>query len=412
MIHVVEPSNALEVLMPGSFRFGGRALLVALALTGVAGASMPARAADTTPFEMYSIQSLTGFGAFLGKAQQDTLQRLETSINRSGGIKGRPIHFNFFDDQTNPQVAVQLVNAILTKNTSVLVGPGLTAPCLAVMPLVQGKMVQWCASPGIHPDKTSYSFSASVSTTDLVKAFVRYFRGRGMTRLAVLFPTDATGQDADKNLAEVLALPENKDIKLVAHEYMTNSDLSVAAQISKIKAANPQALIAWTIGTPTGTVLHGLNDAGLDIPVALSNANMTFPAMKQWASFLPKDLYFPGAPFLAGVMGSAQQRVAIQQFLDVTKGQGVQPDFQTGLIWDPAVLMITALRALGPDANATQIRDYIDNIHDFAGIAGVYDFRDGSHRGLSQKDVLVMRWDAAKNNWIAVSKLGGTPESP
>jgi len=76
------------------------------------------------------------------------------------------------------------------------------------------------------------------------------------------------------------------------------------------------------------------------------------------------------------------------------------------------VLMITALRALGPDANATQIRGYIDKIHDFAGIAGVYDFRDGSHRGLSQKDVLVMRWDGAKNNWIAVSKLGGAPESP
>ncbi len=196
--------------MLGSFRNGGRVLLAALALAGVAGASMPARAADTTPYEMYSVQSLSGFGAFIGAAQKDTLQRLEISVNRSGGIKGRPIHFNFFDDQTNPQVAVQLVNGILAKNSTVLVGPGLTAPCLAVMPLVQGKMVQWCASPGIHPDKESYSFSSAASTTDLVRAFVRYFRGRGITRLAVIVPTDATGQDADKNLATVLALPENK----------------------------------------------------------------------------------------------------------------------------------------------------------------------------------------------------------
>jgi branched-chain amino acid transport system substrate-binding protein len=398
--------------MLGRFRFGCR-LLAAFALAGMASATVPARAADQTPLVIYSIASLTGFGAFLGKAQQDTLARLEVSINKNGGIKGRPIHIELYDDQTNPQVAVQLVDQILTKNgPAVLIGPGLTAPCLAVMPLVQGKLVQYCASPGIHPAKDSFSFSSSVSTTDLVKAFVRYFRGKGMTRIAVLFPTDATGQDADKNLAEVLALPENKDIKLVAHEYMNNTDLSVGAQMSKIKAANPQALIAWTIGTPTGTVLHGVNDAGLDIPVALSNANMTFSAMKQWASFLPKELLFPGAPFLAGVMGSAQQRVAIQQFFDVTKGQGVQPDFQTGLIWDPAVLMITALRALGTDATATQIRDYVDKIHDFSGIAGVYDFRDGSHRGLSQKDVLVMRWDATKTNWIAVSKLGGAPETP
>ena len=398
--------------MLGSFRFGSRSVLAAVALLAVAGASMPARAADTTPFEIYSIASLTGFGAFLGKAQQDTLQRLEISVNKNGGIKGRPIHITLYDDQTNPQVAVQLVDQILTKNASILIGPGLTAPCLAVMPLVQGKMVQYCASPGIHPAKDSYSFSSSVSTTDLVKAFMRYFHGKGLTRIAVLLPTDATGQDADKNLAEVLALPENKDIKLVAHEYMNNADISVAAQISKIKAADPQALIAWTIGTPTGTVLHAVNDAGLDIPVALSNANMTFPAMKQWTGFLPKELLFPGAPFLAGLTGSAQQKVAIQAFFDVTKGQGVQPDFQTGLIWDPAVLMITALRSLGTDATATQIRDYIDNIHDFAGIAGVYDFRDGSHRGLTAKDVVVMHWDATKNNWIAVSKLGGAPGTP
>jgi branched-chain amino acid transport system substrate-binding protein len=398
--------------MLGTLRFRCRALLVGLALAAMTGAALPARAADTTPFDIYAIASLTGYGAFLGRAQQDTLQRLEASVNRSGGIKGRPIHITIYDDQTNPQVAVQLVDQILTKNVSVLIGPTLTAPCLAVMPLVQGKMVQYCVSPGIHPGKDSYSFSSSVSTTDLVKAFVRYFHGRGLTRIAVLFPTDATGQDADHNLAEVLALPENKDIQVVAHEYMSNADLSVAAQISKIKAANPQALIAWTIGTPTATVLHAVNDAALDIPIALSNANMTFPAMKQWAGFLPKELLFPGAPFLAGVMGSAQQRVAVQQFFEVTKGQGLQPDFQTGLIWDPAVLMITALRALGTGATATQIRDYIDNIHDFAGIAGVYDFRDGSHRGLSQKDVVVMRWDATKNNWIAVSKLGGAPGSP
>jgi len=398
--------------MLASLRLGSRALLVLLALAGIAGASMPARAADTTPFEINSIASLTGFGAFLGKAQQDTLQRLEASVNRTGGIKGRPIHFTIYDDQTNPQVAVQLADQILAKNATILVGPTLTAPCLAVMPLVQGKMVQWCGSPGVHPAKDSYSYSSSISTTDLVKAFVRYFRGRGLTRLAVLLPTDATGQDADRNLTEVLALPENKDVTLVAHEYMNNADISVAAQISKIKAANPQWLLAWTIGTPTGTVLHGINDAGLDVPVALSNANMTFPAMKQWATFLPKELYFPGVPFLAGMMGSAQQKVAIDSFYEVTKAQGLQPDFQTGLIWDPAVIMITALRSLGTDATATQIRDYINKIHDFSGIAGVYDFRDLSHRGLSQKDVVIMRWEAGKNNWLAVSKLGGTPASP
>src|ERR1700677_1016417 len=128
--------------MLGRFRFGCR-LLAAFALAGMVSAAVPARAADPGPLVIYSVASLTGFGAFLGKAQQDTLARLEVSVNKTGGIKGRPIHFTIYDDQTNPQVAVQLVDQILAKNATILVGPTLTAPCLAVMPLVQGKMVQW-----------------------------------------------------------------------------------------------------------------------------------------------------------------------------------------------------------------------------------------------------------------------------
>jgi branched-chain amino acid transport system substrate-binding protein len=368
-----------------------------------------ARAADVAPFEINSIASLSGPGAFLGKAQQDTLVRLEAVVNREGGINGRPIHFVLNDDQTNPQVAVQLTNELIAKRATALIGPSLTGPCLAVMPLVQGQLVQYCLSPGIHPAKDSFTFSASASTTDLVGAFVRYFRGRHWTRLAVLFTSDATGQDAERNFAAVLALPENREMKLVAREYMGVGDLTVTAQMTKIKAASPQALVAWTIGTPTGTVLHSISDVGLDVPVALSNANMTFAAMKQWASFMPKDVYFPGVPFLAGMTTTAQSKIALQAFYSATKNQGLNPDFQTGIVWDPATLLITAYRALGTDAKPEQIRDYIEKVHDFAGVSGTYDFRDGSQRGLSQKDVLVMRWDAGKSNWVAASDLGGAP---
>ena len=133
--------------MLGLLRFGGR-VLAALALAGLASATMPVRAADTTPFEIYSIASLTGFGAFLGKAQQDTLQRLEASVNKNGGIKGRPIHFTFTTTRRTRKSRSSSSNQILDEKCQLLVGPTLTAPCLAVMPLVQGKMVQWCASPG------------------------------------------------------------------------------------------------------------------------------------------------------------------------------------------------------------------------------------------------------------------------
>ena len=365
------------------------------------------------PVEVPVVISQTGQGAFLGAQLRQGMELAEALTNKMGGIGGRPLKLVFYDDQTSPQVAIQLFNGFAAKHASVVLGPAFTAPCLAAAQIVLSNgPVELCSSPALHPAHGSYLFSMTPGVNDYIGVTVRYFRLHGWNRIGLITSADATGQDVERNLTAVLNLPENHDLKLVESDRFALGDINVAAQMARLRTANCDAIIAWTTGAPWGTLLHGINDAGLDIPVALSNANMTFPAMKQWATFLPKELLFPGAPFLAGVTGSAQQRVAIQQFFDVTKGQGVQPDFQTGLIWDPAVLMITALRSLGTDASATQIRDYIDKIHDFAGIAGVYDFRDGSHRGLSQKDVIVMRWDAGKNNWIAVSKLGGAPETP
>jgi ABC-type branched-subunit amino acid transport system substrate-binding protein len=382
-----------------------RSFVAAACAVAVLGWLGAARAADA-PIVIPSIASLTGFASFLGKAQADTLHRFETAINKQGGIKGRPIHFEVYDDQSNPQIAVQLINEIMSKKANVVIGPSVTNQCAAILPLVQGKIVQYCISPGVHAAPNSFTFAASVATADVIRALTRYFHAQGWNRIATLTTTDVAGQQADQSIAEAVGLPENSGAQIVDQEHFTATDVTVAAQIAKIKAASPQVLFAWVIGTPFGTALRGIADAGYDIPVGASNADMTLDQMKQWGPYLPTQLFFPGVPFLAG-MTPTRSKAALQLFYSVTKDTGLNPDFQTGIAWDPALILTSTLRELGPDASPDQIRDYIEKLHDFAGISGLYDFRDGNQRGLSQKDVVVMRWDAAKNNWVGVSKPGG-----
>lgn len=62
------------------------------------------------------------------------------------------------------------------------------------------------------------------------------------------------------------------------------------------------------------------------------------------------------------------------------KSAGVKPDLGYNLAWDPTMLLVDALRKLGPDATALQLRDYILSLHGWAGINGVYDFSDGRPR--------------------------------
>lgn len=380
------------------------ALLAVLALV-VPGTS---RAQETT-FHIPVILPLAGTAAFIGRGEQIDLRLITELVNKGGGIKGRPIAFDISDDQSNTQTAVQLTNEILSKNPSLMMGPSLTQDCNAMAPLVKEKgPVEWCFSPAILPQPGGYVFSSSVSLRDCVIAQLRFFRERGLTRIAILSSTDATGQAFDGALAAAKALPENANLTYVAYEHFNLSDVTVSAQIARIKAANPQAMFTWTVGPAFGTELHGIADGGLDIPVGASNGDMVYGQLAQYKGFAPKELDF-AAVLASGHedLGNPAIRKAQSAYFDAFKAAGVLPDFPTTLAWDPALIVVDMYRTLGFTPTVAQVKSYLDNLHGWVGINGPYDFRNGDRRGLRLDSVIISRWDAEKNAFVTASKPGG-----
>ena len=394
-------------------RFSPRLLSFAAALLLVSGAATPVRAAD--PFVIPVVAPLTGGFAYAGQAMRASLLALEAQVNKEGGIKGQPLKFDFVDDGGTPQTAVSQTQNVLNGKPQAIIGSEFTALCLAMEPLTRGKSVQYCISPGVHPAYGTDMFSGSISTQGMATAMIRFMREKGWKKIATITSTDASGQDAETQLKATVLLPENvaAGVTIVDAEHFNPTDQTVAAQMQKIRAANPDALVMWTSGQPFGTVTHAYTDAGMTIPAFTTNANMSLTFMKQFAGFLPKDLYFPGLAFLAGPNPSEavpQARAAIKRMYDALKAAGVAVDFQAGIPWDPAQIVVEAYRKLGTAASYDQIRQYILGLKSYAGISGVYDFTDrgaGAQRGLTAKDVLVMRWDDAKAAWTAASKMGG-----
>lgn len=378
-------------------------------VAGVAGAfffsTVSLGFADDRPVEVNAILSLTGQAAFIGTTYQKTLQALEASVNKRGGIRGAPLHFVIADDQSNPATAVQLVNGLLAKKVNAFLGPNLTATCRAVEPLTVDGPTVYCLSPSVHPPKGAYMFSVGVDTHDQAADIIRFFRTRGWHDLAMIISTDASGQDAEAQFNEALKQPENRDMKFVAVEHFNVTDPSVSAQLIKIQAAKPQAIIAWSTGTPMGTTMRGMQETGIDTPVLMSNANALVPAMKAFANILPQQLYSFGPPYM--LPSAANANDVERNYFSALKSAGVESDYIVGLAWDPAEIVVDALRQLGPNVAASQIRDYILHQRAYRGVAGSFDFTDGSQRGLGQQDMMIMRWDAAKGSWTSASKLGG-----
>jgi branched-chain amino acid transport system substrate-binding protein len=373
--------------------------------------ALPAAAQET--YDLHAVLPLTGRTSFLGQAEQKSLQIIEKIANSTGGIRGKPLRFVFHDDQSSPQIAVQLTTEIVASKPAVMIGSAQVAMCNAMAPLLQNGPVAYCMSPGIHPKDGSYVFTSSVSTHDLAAALIRYFRMKGWTKLALLTTTDASGQDAERGIQAVLSRPENKAVQLVENLHFNPSDVSVSAQIERIKAANPDALVAWTTGAPAGTVFKAVTQAALDIPVATTDGNMTHAQMSQYAAFLPKELYIPASEW-AGLgeeeTGSPEVTKAQKTFNEACKEANLRPDAPVSLAWDPGLIVLDTLRALGDKATAEDVRSHISKLKGYAGINGIYNFAEFPQRGVGEAQAVVTRWDAARKIWEVMSKPAGIPK--
>lgn len=384
-----------------------RLLSLALALL-LGGAPLGAAAAET--YELHAILPLTGGAAFLGKEEADAMHVIEGVVNKSGGIRGQTLKFVIDDDQTNPQVTVQLTNALLARKVPLFLGSSLAATCGPQLPLVKDGPLQYCLSPSVHPAAGGYTFSANYATDDIFAVAMRYFRERGLRRIAVLNGTDATGIDADHMIDGLVKAPENKAISVVAYEHYNLTDITVSAQIARIKAANPQALIVYTTGTPMATVLRGLQESGLDIPILTSAGNMIYPQMDAYKPFMPKELLFIGPPvFGVDAVTDRAMKKQIGDFYVAFRAAGFRPDQIHAFMWDVVGLVVDAIRTVGPNATAAQYRDKLAGTRDWTGVFGKYDFRAVPQRGLGPAWMTVERWDIPRDTWVAVSRPGGGP---
>jgi branched-chain amino acid transport system substrate-binding protein len=384
-------------------------LTIAALVLALAALPHPGAAAD--PYTINTILSLTGQGTFIGNEQLAAIQAIETTVNKSGGIAGRPVKFNVRDDQSNPTVAVQLMNELIAQHVPAVLGPTITASCNAITPLVQRDgPVAYCLTPGTHPPAAGYVFSTLTSTPDLLAVAMRYFRARGMKRIAYLVPTDASGQDAEQGIIAAAGAPENKSVEIVDREHFGNADVSANAQLTRVKAANPDVLIAWVTGTAAGTALRSIRDSGLTVPMVLSSANMTPSFVKQFGNLFPKETYAPGMLYYArNDVLDRKTRAAISELNYAANIQGAPIDQVYISGWDPAKLLVDAFKALGTDANAARLRDYLVALRGWTGVNGPYDFRAVPQRGIGQEAVIMSRWDGARSAFQSVSKRGGTP---
>jgi branched-chain amino acid transport system substrate-binding protein len=379
---------------------------------GASGSSASSSSSGGSAYTIHAIVSQTGSASFLGSEEAAALNALAKHVNATGGIDGHQLAFAISDNQSTASTSVSLASPLISQAPVLLVG-SVTSTDKPVDDLTASSgPVIYDLSPGDHPKPGSFVYSSSNSTTNQTQAFINFAASKGWKKVGVISSTDSSGQDGWTNIQNAVANSDGA-VTISDHEAFDPKAVSVTTELSKIKATNPQALLIWTTGTPLGTVLNGMQQLGMDsLPTMTTNGNASNAEMQRLAGELPPQIYFPGAPFMAGLQNlTGQTKTQVQAFDTAMQAAGQKvPDEGDALSWDPGLILVSALKKLGTGATASQIQQYISSLTNFAGINGTYNFTDKSipdNRGLTISSVYVAQWNKSQGIWTAASGPAG-----
>ena len=374
-------------------------------------AAKTATTASKSPVVFHVLLSETGAGAFLGSRGAKSLKAQAAYINAHGGINGHPMQLAIEDNQSSPSTNVSLATTWISQGVHFILNGSLAGVDQAVDALAtpNGPFI-YDLSPGTYPKPGSMVFSSDISTNSLITADLTYLKSKGLTNIAALTSTDGSGVDGLNQLKSVLAEPQFSSFKLLTSQTFDPTSVSVATQLSVIKAQNPQALVVWTTGAPFGTVVKGMASLGMSNIVTTTTAgNDPYAELHSLSQYLPKSLYIACGPqnIPLSQLPSGPVKTADTVFSNVITAAGGHPSDAYGLTWDPAQLLVGALEKLGVNASAKQILSYMENLYNVPGIDGSYSTSVSDHRGLVTSDLYVATWNGT--GLTAVSGPGGAP---
>jgi branched-chain amino acid transport system substrate-binding protein len=225
------------------------------------------------PIRIGAIFSVTGWAGTMGTPAKEAIQIVADDINKKGGILGRKMEVYYEDDQSNPtNSAIAATKLIKDKNVDVILGSTLTVFTMPIIPVVEREQVPLMAFGAGHditvPLK-KWVFRIPMTDYRLSPIMLRFATETlGAKKLALLHSTDGSGTMGAQGVMDSVA---KFGATIVATERFEPADLNMIPQLTKIKAANPDAIILYTNSAPGAVIAKNYQQLGMKIPVVGSH---------------------------------------------------------------------------------------------------------------------------------------------
>src|SRR5215217_940063 len=162
------------------------------ALVAVALVLLTASGGGAAPAEVWfaEISPLTGPLSFVGVDNRQGVDAAVREINARGGIKGRRVRVQLFDDGSNPSQAVSHMNKVADDDKFLgVIGSGFSSSGLAVAPIVEREKIPYISMASsvaqVSPPKPYYYMTTATSRL-FAYSLAFQLRKRGIKRIALM----------------------------------------------------------------------------------------------------------------------------------------------------------------------------------------------------------------------------------
>ncbi|QRX83382.1 ABC transporter substrate-binding protein [Glaciimonas sp. PAMC28666] len=325
--------------------------------------------------------ALTGPAAKYGVAIKNGFTLATEEVNAKGGVNGNQLLLVIEDEQGKKEDAINAFKKLIFQDKALLVfGPTLSNSAFAADPIANAAKVVAFGTSNTADGITAmgpFTFRNSVMEADVLpvttRAAVKHF---GIKKVAVIYGNDdaftKSGYDVFK-----ATLAEQK-IPVTTTESYAKGDVDFKAQLTKIKASNPDAIVCSCLTEEAANIILQTRTLGMKQPFIGGNG-LNSPKLFEIAKGAG-DGTIMGSPWSA-----ENTTPANKAFMTAYKAKfGTEPDQFAAQAYDALYIVAAALKTVkftgALPADRIALRDALPAVK-IAGATGNFAFRKAPESG-------------------------------
>lgn len=315
-----------------------------------AAATLPAiRAHAAEPIVAGVSGPLTGPNAQYGAQWKRGFDLALDGINGAGGVKGRPIEYQFQDSQSDPRQSVAVAQKLVADPHVIIELGDFSSPAsMAASPIYQrAKLVQF-GFTNSHPDFTKggdHMWSNSTNQAEEQPHLAEFASKLGFKRPAVLHLNTDWGRTAKD--AFLKAAP-GFGMEVAAIEGYLSAEQDFRPTLVRARDSKPDGLVLLSYYADGALISRQARDTGLTMTILAGTSNYSPKFIELGGAGVEGDYvmstFFPGDP-----------RAEVQDFVKRYEAKyGAEPDSFSAGAYDTMVLFAALCEQYGTTRDAMQ----------------------------------------------------------